>query len=80
MAAGLVLGALLDAMRDNGGTKAGAVLGVLAAAAFSLRSLAELGQTGQTLGKRHVGVRLVGVRDRRAVGAPVGNPAYLWRA
>ena len=66
--AGGLFGLILDAMRYGGGPKFGLVLGVLAALAFAVRNLIEQGETGQTFGKRHVGVRLIRVRDRRAVG------------
>jgi len=68
VAAGLLFGVVLHAMRYNGGNRLGLVLGVLAAAVFSVRNLVEQGHTGQTFGKHRAGVRLIQVRDRRAVG------------
>lgn len=65
---GLLFGMVLGAMRYGGGPKLGVVLGALGAVGFSVRNLVEQGQTGQTFGKRQVGVRLIRVRDRRAVG------------
>lgn len=67
-AAGGLFGLILGAMRYNGGPKFGLALGILVALAFSVRNLMEQGETGQTFGKRQVGVRLIRVRDRRAVG------------
>ena len=55
-------------MSYGGGRAIGTVLGLLGAAAFSVRNLVEQGITGQTFGKQQVGVRLIRVRDRRAVG------------
>ena len=79
-AAAVALTALLGLLRYEG------LLPYLLAAAgavgagFTIRNLVDQGQTGQTLGKRHVGLSLVRQRDGLPAGAAVSIARYLLHA
>lgn len=70
------VGALLEyALLYNGALRASTVLGALLGVLFVVRNLLTQGRTGQTLGKRRIGIKLVREQD----GAVPGRPRSILR-
>jgi len=76
VAIAVVVGAILQGLLHyTGAVVALCGVGVVAALGFTVRSLVEQGRTGQTIGKRRLGICLVRERD----GLPVGPARSLGR-